>query len=104
MGSNGYLLAKVFVSFGIVGASMVAAIVVSVAPGWSLCELMGVERSMSRPYSEAKFFYNSFFAMLLLCAVLACIPNFGDTVKLNVQVEILNAFLMPFVVLFLYFL
>lgn len=96
--------AKCAVSFGIVGASLVAAIVVSVAPAWSLCELTGRERSLNMPFNEAKDFYITFIGLLILSAVVTMIPGVGDSVVLNVQVEILNAVLMPFVVGFLTFL
>jgi len=100
----GHFPAKCAVSFGIVGASLVAAIVVSVAPAWSMCELTGTERSLNKKFAEAKGFYLTYVGLLLLSGAVTMIPGVGDSVILNVQVEILNAVLMPFVVGFLTYL
>jgi len=44
------LTAKILLSFGTVGASLVAAIVVTICPAWSLCEAIGIERTLDKPY------------------------------------------------------
>ncbi|CAD7950130.1 unnamed protein product [Amoebophrya sp. A25] len=98
----GGTLAKVLVAVGATGASMVAALVVSITPAWSICELRGVERSHEKSYAEARGFYQGFFAILLLSGAVAIIPGFGDSAALSIQVEVLNALRMPFVVAFLF--
>lgn len=100
----GTFWSKIILSVGFFGSSMVASIVVSITPAWAVCELAGVERSLNKPWSEARGFYTCFLAILFLSYVVTNFPEVGDSAYFNVQVEILNAFLMPGIVLLLFLL
>ncbi|CAD7960679.1 unnamed protein product [Amoebophrya sp. A120] len=102
--SMGLVWAKVLVALGATGASLVAALVVAVTPAWSICELLGKERSHDRPYGESMYFYIAFAAVLVAAFVITVAPGVGNTAWLLIQVEVLNALLMPVVVGFLFFL
>ncbi len=102
--SMGSTAAKLLVAFGATGASLVAALVVAITPAWSICELLGHERSHDKPYSEAKNFYHAFAAVLVAAFVTTVCPEVGDRAWIMIQVEILNALLMPVVVGFIFFL
>jgi len=102
--SIGYTTAKVLLTLGIIGACLVAAIVVTLGPSWSICEVLGMDSRLDRPIKEAKVFHATYQGMLIISAVLACIPGVGDATWLSVQVEILNSILMPPVIYFIFIL
>ena len=86
-------------SLGILGAGMVAAIVVTLALAWGVGEVAGYKRSLELRPRDAGWFYGIYAAGVLGCAVLVLIwPNL---VALNVGVQIMNALLLPFVLGFL---
>lgn len=90
---------KLVFSLGILGAAMVAAIVVTLALAWGVGEVAGYKRSLElRPW-DAKWFYGIYCAGVVGCALLVLLwPNL---VALNVGVQILNALLLPLVLGFL---
>lgn len=90
---------KLVFSLGILGAGMVAAIVVTLALAWGVGEVAGYKRSLELRPREAGWFYGIYAVGVLGCAVLVLIwPNL---VALNVGVQIMNALLLPFVLGFL---
>ena len=90
---------KLVFSLGILGAGMVAAIVVTLALAWGVGEVIGYKRSLELRPREAKHFYSVYTLGVVTCAVLVLIwPNL---VALNVGVQIMNALLLPFVLGFL---
>ena len=90
---------KLVFSLGILGAGMVAAIVVTLALAWGVGEVAGYKRSLELRPRDARWFYGIYAVGVLGCAVLVLIwPNL---VALNVGVQIMNALLLPFVLGFL---
>eukprot|EP00931_Biecheleriopsis_adriatica_P117646 TRINITY_DN93146_c0_g1_i1.p1 TRINITY_DN93146_c0_g1~~TRINITY_DN93146_c0_g1_i1.p1 ORF type:complete len:440 (+),score=72.84 TRINITY_DN93146_c0_g1_i1:96-1415(+) len=100
----GITMSKVIVSMAMLGGSLCAAFVVSLAATWALCEAAGVEDRFALDQSprEAPFFYSSFLAVVLL-GVLILVTGV-NTVKLNIMVELLDGLLMPVAVGFLFLL
>jgi Mn2+/Fe2+ NRAMP family transporter len=86
-------------SAGVLGASLVAAIVSSLALAWGVGEVAGYRRSLEyRPF-EAKWFYGVYAACVAGAAALVWfVPNL---VWLNITAQVLNAFLLPLVIGFL---
>ncbi|MBV8524446.1 MAG: divalent metal cation transporter [Acetobacteraceae bacterium] len=83
-------------SIGVLGASLVAAIVCSLALAWGLGEVAGHRRSLeSRPF-EAKWFYGVYAACVVGAAALVWIVP--DLVSLNIAAQVLNALLLPLVI------
>jgi Mn2+/Fe2+ NRAMP family transporter len=84
---------------GVLGAGMVAAIVVSLAFAWGLGEVAGYRRSLEyRPF-EARWFYGVYAACVIGGALFVGLwPNL---VSLNVGVQVMNALLLPIVLGFL---
>jgi Mn2+/Fe2+ NRAMP family transporter len=83
-------------SVGVLGASMVAAIVSSLALTWGVGEVTGYRRSLEyRPF-EAKWFYGVYAACVVGAAVLVWFVP--DLVWLNIAAQVLNAFLLPLVI------
>lgn len=84
---------------GILGAGMVAAIVCSLALAWGVGEVAGYRHSLEHKPSEARWFYGIYSACVIAGAVLVALwPNL---VNLNIDVQIMNALLLPVVLGFL---
>jgi len=81
---------------GVLGASLVAAIVSSLALAWTLGEVAGYRRSLEvRPF-DAGWFYAVYAACVVGSgAVVWLAPNL---VWLNIAAQVFNAFLMPLVI------
>jgi len=91
---------KLLFSMGMLGASLVAAIVVSLTTAWSLGEVTGYRRSLHYKLKEAPLFYGIYFGTLVISALL--VSSHINLVKLNISVEVMNAMLLPIVLGFLY--
>lgn len=89
-------MGKLVFSVGVLGASLVAAIVCSLALAWGAGEVTGYRRSLEdRPF-QARWFYGVYAACVVGAALLVWfIP---DLVWLTIAAQVLNAFLMPLVI------
>lgn len=95
-------LGKILFAFGMMGASMVAAIVVSLTAAWGLGEVTGYRRSLTHKPKQAPWFYGVYTCILLIGG---CVVASGaNLVNLNVGVEVMNALLLPIVLGFLFLL
>ena len=95
----GVALGRLVFSLGVLGASIVAAIVCSLALAWALGEAAGHRRSPETQLFHAPMFYGVYVACVLGGAALVLgVPNL---VWLTVWAQIVNAFLLPMVVIFL---
>ena len=84
---------------GVLGAGMVAAIVVSLAFAWGLGEVTGYRRSLEMHPLEARWFYGVYALCVVFGAMVVAVwPNL---VSLNVAVQVMNAFMLPLVLGFL---
>ena len=84
---------------GVLGAGMVAAIVVSLALAWGLGEVSGHRRSLEAHPLEARWFYGV-YAACVVCGALV-VAAWPDLVALNVAVQVMNAYMLPLVLGFL---
>jgi Mn2+/Fe2+ NRAMP family transporter len=90
---------RVVFGAGVLGASMVAAIVSSLALAWGVGEVAGYRRSLEyRPF-EAGWFYGVYAACVIGSGAVVWFAS--DLVWLNIAAQVLNAFLMPLVIGFL---
>ena len=80
---------------GVLGAGMVAAIVVSLALAWGLGEVSGHRRSLETHPLEARWFYGV-YAACVICGALV-VAAWPDLVALNVAVQVMNAYMLPLV-------
>jgi Mn2+/Fe2+ NRAMP family transporter len=86
-------------ALGTTGAALVGAIVVSLATSWAFAELAGKPRSLNLSVRRAPLFYGVYFGALLLAAML--VLTSASLVRLAIDVEILNALLLPIALGFL---
>jgi Mn2+/Fe2+ NRAMP family transporter len=84
---------------GIVGAGFVAALVASVAGAWGISEVLGIPHSFNRRVKEAPWFYVIYSFAHIAGAVLVILSV--DLIQLTVDVEVMNAMLLPIVLGFL---
>jgi Mn2+/Fe2+ NRAMP family transporter len=95
----GPAIGRLVFSLGILGAGMVAAIVVSLASAWGFGEVAGYKRSLEHHPLEAPWFYAVYTAAVVGGAVVvALVP---DLVRLNIAVEVMNGLMLPVVLGFL---
>ena len=96
----GSLQAKVLVGAAILGGALVSALVVSVAGSWGLAEVFGWKHSLnSRPGRDSAKFYLTYAAAHIAGAILVLFSI--DLVGLAIDVEVLNALMLPLVLGFL---
>lgn len=96
----GRIQAKVLVGAAILGGALVSALVVSVAGSWGLAEVFGWKHSLnSRPGRDSAKFYLTYAAAHIAGALLVLFSI--DLVRLAVDVEVLNALMLPLVLGFL---
>ncbi len=92
----GETVGRLVFSAGVLGASLVAAIVCSLATAWGVGEVAGYRRSLEyRPF-EARWFYGIYAACIVGTAALVWFVP--DLVWLSIAAQVLNAFLLPLVI------
>ena len=95
----GETFGRMVFSAGVLGASLVAAIVSSLALAWGVGEVAGYRRSLENHPFEAKWFYGVYSLCVVGAAgVVWLVP---DLVWLTIAAQVLNAFLLPLVIGFL---
>jgi len=91
----GVTLGRTLFGLGMLGAAMVAAIVVGLAVAWGFGEVSGYRHSLEHRPLEAPWFYAIFSAAVIGGALLVGVVP--DLVALAVAVEVMNALLLPLV-------
>ena len=95
----GTAMAHFVFSVGVLGASLVAAIVSSLALAWGVGEVAGFHRSLENRPAQAPWFYLIYLVAVLGSAALVGLAP--DLIWLNVGAQVLNAFMLPLVIGFL---
>lgn len=98
----GSLWGRAIFALGMLGAALVATIVVSLTAAWGLGEVTGYKRSLAHHPFEAPWFYGVYVASLLIGA--AIVLSGINFVKLAIGVNVMNALLLPIVLGFLFLL
>ena len=87
---------------GVLGASFVAAVVVTLTAARTIGELSGFKHSLDRSPSQAPWFYSIYIVVLLAAA--GVVLAGANLVTLSVGVQVMNAMLLPIVLGFLFLL
>jgi Mn2+/Fe2+ NRAMP family transporter len=85
---------------GLLGASLIGALVVSLATAWAFGEAFAWRCSLNAKCFDAKRFYGLYTAMVIVSAGVVLIPNL-PLIRITVWVEAFNAFVLPIVLGFL---
>lgn len=91
----GVSVGRAVFGLGVLGAGLVAAIVTSLALAWGLGEVAGYQRSLELHPSRARWFYGV-YAVCVVGGALA-VAAAPDLVSLNVDVQVMNALMLPLV-------
>jgi Mn2+/Fe2+ NRAMP family transporter len=87
---------RILFSAGVLGASMVAAIVCSLSLAWGAGEVAGYKRSLEDRPASAPWFYGVYVTSVIGSAYVVWLaPNL---VSLNVAAQVVNALMLPLVV------
>jgi Mn2+/Fe2+ NRAMP family transporter len=89
-------IGRIVFSAGVLGASLVAAIVASLALAWGVGEVAGFRRSLERRPFDAGWFYGVYAACVLGSGAIVWFAS--NLVWLNIVAQVFNAFLMPLVI------
>ena len=92
--------AETLFAIGLLGASMLAAAIVPLSTAYGLAEAVGAERSVSRKFREAPLFLGLFTGQVVIGALVALIPV--NLIDLLIGMQILNGFITPVILGFLY--
>ncbi len=93
---------RLLFGLGMVGASLVATIVVSLTAARAVAEALGAPNRLDHKIGDAKWFYGAYAAALIVGA--GIVASGADLVALSVAVQVMNALLLPIVVGFLFLL
>jgi Mn2+/Fe2+ NRAMP family transporter len=95
----GERMGRLVFSVGVLGASMVAAIVSSLAFTWGVSEFTGHRRSLEHHPFGAKWFYGIYSTSVVSAATLVWFTP--DLVWLTLATQVMNVFLLPLVIVLL---
>jgi Mn2+/Fe2+ NRAMP family transporter len=91
--------AKTLFAVGLLGASLLAAAVVPLATSYALAEAVGVERSVSRRFRDARLFLGLFTVQIAIGAAIALVP--GNLINLLLNLQFLNGLITPILLTFI---
>jgi NRAMP (natural resistance-associated macrophage protein)-like metal ion transporter len=91
--------AKTIFAIGLLGASLLAAAVVPLATSYALSEAIGVERSVSRRFRDAKVFMGLFTGQIVVGAAISLAP--GNLIDLLLNMQFLNGLISPVLLTFI---
>ena len=92
--------AEIAFGAGLVGASLLGAFVISLATAWAFGEAFRWKCSLNYACFEAKRFYGLYAFCVLFAAGIVLIPGL-PLVRITIDVEAFNAFVLPVVLCFL---
>jgi NRAMP (natural resistance-associated macrophage protein)-like metal ion transporter len=83
---------------GLLGASLLAALVVPLSSSYAIAESFGAERSVSDSFRRAPLFFGLFTVQLVVGAAVAVAP--GNLVSLVINMQVLNGLITPVLLTF----
>ena len=92
-------LASVLFAIGLIGASALAAAVVPLSTSYAVGETIGVERSVSKRFSQAPLFLGLFTAQIVLGAVIAMTPV--NVISVLIGSQVLQGVISPVILVFI---
>lgn len=92
--------AAILFGIGLLGASVLATMVIPISTTYAICEAFGFPRGLDHSFSEAQVFY-SVFAFIIFCsAALVLIPNLS-LVNIMLATQQLAGILSPIILIFM---
>lgn len=92
--------ASMLFSFGLLGASMLAAFILPLSTAYAVCEALGFERGVSKTYKEAPAFFGLYTALIVIGAGLVLWPDLS-LYKVMITSQVVNGVLLPPILIFM---
>ncbi len=91
--------AELLFAFGLIGASALAGAVVPLSSAYAISEAVGVERSISRRFTEARLFLGLFTVQVIIGAALALTPI--NLITLLIGTQVLQGIVTPVILAYI---
>src|SRR5438876_11355061 len=92
--------AYILFAMGLFNASLFAASILPLSTAYTVCEGLGFESGVGKSFDEAPVFYWLYTLLIAAGAGVILIPDF-PLLKITVLSQVLNGFLLPFVLIFM---
>lgn len=87
-------------SFGLLGASLLAAFILPLSTAYAICEAFGFEHGVDLDYKEAPVFYGLYTALIVVGALLVLWPGLS-LYHVMLTSQVINGVLLPPVLIFM---
>jgi len=91
--------AEVLFAFGLIGASALAGAIVPLSSSYAISEAVGVERSVSRRFTEARLFLGLFTVQVIIGASLAL--THINLISLLIGTQVLQGIVTPVILVYI---
>lgn len=88
------IFAKYLFAFGLLNASLMAAVIVPLSTAYAVTESLGWESGMGRRIRELPLFYGTYGA-LILCSGLVILLSSSNLISIIIQAQVINCALLP---------
>ena len=92
--------ASLLFSFGLLGASMLAAFILPLSTAYAVCEALGFEHAVSKSYKEAPVFFSLYTVLILSGAGMVLLPGLS-LYKIMLTSQVVNGVLLPPILVFM---
>ena len=92
--------ASLLFAFGLLGASMLAAVVLPLSTSYACCEAFGFERGVSKTYKEAPVFFGLYTMLIVLSVALVLWPGLS-LYGVMLATQVVNGMLLPPILIFM---
>jgi Mn2+/Fe2+ NRAMP family transporter len=92
--------ATVLFAIGLLAASLLAACVLPLTAGYSICEAFGWEAGVDRKFSEAPIFIGIYTFVIFVGAALILIPG-ANLIAVMILSQVINGMMLPFLLIFM---
>ena len=92
--------ASLLFSFGLLGASMLAAFVLPLSTAYAVCEAFGFEHGISKSYKEAPMFFGLYTVLIVLGGAIVLWPNLS-LYHVMLTTQVVNGILLPPILIFM---
>lgn len=92
--------ASTLFSFGLLGASMLAAFILPLSTAYAVCEAFGFESGVSKTSKEAPVFFSIYTVLIVLGAGIALWPGLS-LYKVMLTSQVVNGMLLPPILIFM---
>ena len=92
--------ATILFAIGLLAASVLAACVLPLTAGYSICEAFGWEAGVDRKFSEAPMFIGIYTFVIVVGAALILLPGI-NLISVMILSQVINGMMLPFLLIFM---